>query len=130
MQSVAVVPIFVSVGSAVMPTVAAALASVLAVAFKPRELWRLVRRRPGVALGVAAGFLIVVALSVLLVHSRSAVRSARPVEARAPRLPLGGFQYPFLRSGGPRREFRPLRRRRYPRYLNLTSGRQQGEFGL
>jgi outer membrane protein assembly factor BamB len=65
-----------------MPTVAAALASVLAVAFKPRELWRLVRLRPALASSVVGAFLVVVALSVLLVQSRSAVRVAR-TEARA-----------------------------------------------
>jgi outer membrane protein assembly factor BamB len=83
MQTVAVVPIFVSVGSAVMPTVAAALASVAAVAFKPRELWRLIRLRPALVAGVAGAGLLVIVLSILLIGSRSSLRTPRVAETRS-----------------------------------------------
>jgi outer membrane protein assembly factor BamB len=52
MSMFAVVPIFTSAGVALLPTVMAALASMAAILLKPRELMRLVRRRP-LAFGVA-----------------------------------------------------------------------------
>lgn len=58
MQVVGVVPIFMSAGAAVLPTVVAAATSVVAILFKPRELLALCRRRPA-AMGVTG-------LSVLL----------------------------------------------------------------
>jgi outer membrane protein assembly factor BamB len=54
MGIIAVIPIFVNAGAAVLPTIMAAVASVTVVAFKPRELLDLVRRRP-VAFGVSVG---------------------------------------------------------------------------
>ncbi|MCX5644372.1 MAG: PQQ-binding-like beta-propeller repeat protein [Phycisphaerae bacterium] len=54
MGTIAVIPIFVNAGAAVLPTILTAVASVAMVAFKPRELAHLLRRRP-VALGVPAG---------------------------------------------------------------------------
>ncbi len=53
METIAVVPIFVNAGAAVLPTIGAAAASVVMVMFKPRELIHLLGRRP-VALSVAA----------------------------------------------------------------------------
>jgi outer membrane protein assembly factor BamB len=58
MGIIAVIPLFVNAGAAVLPTIMAAVASVAMVAFKPRELLDLVRRRP-VAFGVSAGMIIV-----------------------------------------------------------------------
>src|SRR3954462_13544368 len=46
MAMLAVVPIFMGAGAALMPTILAAVASVAAVIFKPRELMRLCRSRP------------------------------------------------------------------------------------
>ncbi len=54
---IAVIPIFVNAGTAVLPTVAAALASIVMVLLKPRELLQFVRRRP-LAAGVLAGALV------------------------------------------------------------------------
>ncbi|MBP7934371.1 MAG: PQQ-binding-like beta-propeller repeat protein [Phycisphaerae bacterium] len=57
MGTLAVVPIFMSAGAAVMPAVVAAVTSVVAIAVRPRELLRLCRRRPaavGASLGVIA----------------------------------------------------------------------------
>ncbi|MFO8014900.1 MAG: PQQ-binding-like beta-propeller repeat protein [Phycisphaerae bacterium] len=51
----AVVPIFVNVGAAVLPAVAAWLASVVAPLLRPRELLRLFRRKPYVPLLLAGG---------------------------------------------------------------------------
>ncbi len=48
-QTLAVVPIFMSAGAAVLPTVLAALASVAAILFKPRELFRICRAHPAAA---------------------------------------------------------------------------------
>jgi outer membrane protein assembly factor BamB len=64
MGTIAVVPIFVNAGAAALPTIMAAVASVVMVAFKPRELAHLLRRRP-VALGVPAGA-ITVGLGIVL----------------------------------------------------------------
>ena len=44
MAMLAVVPIFMGAGAAMMPTILAAIASVAAVMFKPRELLRLCRQ--------------------------------------------------------------------------------------
>ncbi len=57
MTMIAVVPIFTSAGVALLPTILAALASLAALIMKPRELLRLVFRRPaaaGLALGAVA----------------------------------------------------------------------------
>ena len=53
-----VVPVFVNAGAALLPAIVAALASVVAVFLKPRELWRICRARPHIPLlviAVAAG---------------------------------------------------------------------------
>ena len=44
--TLAIVPIFVNTGAALLPTILGALASVAAIVFKPRELLRVCRRRP------------------------------------------------------------------------------------
>src|SRR3954463_2970934 len=59
--SLAVVPIFVNAGAAVLPAIMGGLLSGVALLFKPRELLRLFRRRPYVpviivALGVGGWF--------------------------------------------------------------------------
>jgi outer membrane protein assembly factor BamB len=54
----AVIPIFVNAGAAVLPTVLAAVASVAMVALKPRELAHLLRRRP-LAVGLPAGVIVI-----------------------------------------------------------------------
>ncbi|MDD4888602.1 MAG: PQQ-binding-like beta-propeller repeat protein [Phycisphaerae bacterium] len=63
MISFAVVPIFVNTGAALLPTLAAGIASALALLFKPRELVRACRRRPFVAALVPLG---IVALAAAL----------------------------------------------------------------
>lgn len=50
-----VVPVFVNVGAAVLPAVLAALASMLALLLRPRELLRVCRAKPHVPLLVVAG---------------------------------------------------------------------------
>jgi outer membrane protein assembly factor BamB len=54
MEIIAVIPIFVNAGAAVLPTIVAAVASIAATAFKPRELVCLFRRQPA-ACGITAG---------------------------------------------------------------------------
>jgi outer membrane protein assembly factor BamB len=58
MEMMAVIPIFVNAGAAVLPTMVAAVASVAMVALKPRELLQLVRRRPA-AVGVPVGVIAI-----------------------------------------------------------------------
>jgi len=54
MEVIAVIPIFVNAGAAILPTIVAAVASIVAMAFRPRELMGLLRRRP-IACGITAG---------------------------------------------------------------------------
>jgi len=51
----AVVPVFVNAGAALLPALLAGLVSALALLFKPKELLRVCRRKPQVPLGVIAG---------------------------------------------------------------------------
>ena len=69
MGTIAVIPIFVNAGAAVLPTIVAAVASVVMVAFKPRELAHLLRRRPA-ALGVSAA-VIAIGLGIAIWHLTS-----------------------------------------------------------
>ncbi len=48
LEAVAIVPIFVNVGAAILPAIVAGLSSAVALLFKPRELLRLFRRKPWV----------------------------------------------------------------------------------
>jgi len=52
--SLAVVPVFVNTGAAVLPALLGGLASAAALLFRPRELAQACRRKPHVPLGVAA----------------------------------------------------------------------------
>jgi outer membrane protein assembly factor BamB len=54
---IAVVPIFVNAGAALVPTLVAGLTSVLAILLKPRELLTLFRRKPWVPVAVIAVFI-------------------------------------------------------------------------
>jgi len=64
MGTLAVVPIFVNVGAAVLPTVVTAVTSVVVLVLRPRDLLCLVRRRP-VAAGVSVGAIAVVLASTI-----------------------------------------------------------------
>jgi outer membrane protein assembly factor BamB len=64
MGTIAVVPIFVNVGAAVLPTIVAAVTSVVVLVLRPRDLLRLVLRRP-VAAGVSVGAIAVVLATVI-----------------------------------------------------------------
>jgi outer membrane protein assembly factor BamB len=61
MQCVAIVPIFTSAGAALLPTLIAGAMSVVAILFRPREFWRLMKSRP-LATGIVT---CVVVLTVL-----------------------------------------------------------------
>jgi len=61
----AVVPVFVNAGAALLPALLAGLASALALLFKPRELARACRKKPYVPLIVVSGWLIVYLLVYL-----------------------------------------------------------------
>ena len=62
METLAVVPIFMSAGAAVLPAVVAAVTSVVALLVRPRELLRLCRRRP-TAVGVSVGAVALVVVA-------------------------------------------------------------------
>jgi outer membrane protein assembly factor BamB len=54
-ECLAVVPVFVNVGAALLPAILAAAASVLSLLFRPMELWRACRSRPRTAIAVVVG---------------------------------------------------------------------------
>ncbi|MFQ3671457.1 MAG: PQQ-binding-like beta-propeller repeat protein [Verrucomicrobiia bacterium] len=63
MTSLAVVPILVTGGAAILPAILAAVAGFIALLFKPRELWRACKRYPGRLAGVVGGL---IALGLLI----------------------------------------------------------------
>lgn len=65
-NSLAVVPIFVNAGAAVLPALIAGAGSVIGVLLRPREMLRFCRRRPLVVLAVMAGIAAAVAATALL----------------------------------------------------------------
>ena len=80
MHMLAVVPIVVNAGAAVLPAVVAAMASFAVILLKPRELMRLLRRRK-LAAGAVAGGLVVLVAGLCWWHSRSSVQHSRRNEA-------------------------------------------------
>ncbi len=68
----AVVPIFVSAGAAVTPTIVAAIASVGAIILKPRELLRLTRERPLLIGGILTTLALLIALIAFFITRPSA----------------------------------------------------------
>lgn len=56
-----VVPVFVNAGAALLPAIMAAVASILSLLLRPRELWAACRARPSSAVGVFCGLIIVAA---------------------------------------------------------------------
>lgn len=83
MVNLAVVPIFMSAGAAVLPTVLGALASVAAVALKPRELLRLCRQRPGIS-SITATLLVAGMLAGARWLSPDSASSAKHAKAQMP----------------------------------------------
>src|SRR3974377_1195076 len=75
MQTIAVVPIFVSAGAAVLPPVVAALASLAAVALKPRELVGVIRRRPLAVGGSVLGITLVLSVITWGLRAGTPVRT-------------------------------------------------------
>jgi outer membrane protein assembly factor BamB len=83
MGTIAVIPIFVNAGAAVLPTIVAAIASVAMVAFKPRELAHLLGRRPA-TLGVSAGVVALgLGIAIWLLTSGSTAHPAQRGPAAA-----------------------------------------------
>lgn len=84
MGTVGVVPIFINAGAAVAPAVAGALASVLAILLKPREIVRICRARPG---RVTLSLLCIALVTFVIVYwtgasSRADSRKSNPPQAR------------------------------------------------
>jgi outer membrane protein assembly factor BamB len=86
METIAVIPIFVNASAAALPTIMAAAVSVVMVVFRPRELIRLLGRRPA-AFGVSAA-VITIGLGVAIWRLTSVVRAthASPLPARQGRI--------------------------------------------
>src|SRR4051794_24645394 len=75
----AVVPIFVNAGAALVPTLIAGLTSFIAVLLKPRELLTLFRRKPWLPVSVIAACVAIgFAISHLLATPATAKASALP----------------------------------------------------
>ena len=75
---IAVVPIFVNAGTALLPAILAPIASALALLFKPRELFALARRRPLVIPSVLLAVIGVILLGFWL------FAPATPAKAQGP----------------------------------------------
>jgi outer membrane protein assembly factor BamB len=79
MDLFAVVPIFTSAATALLPTILAAVGSVVAIALKPRELWRLTYRRPfAVGGSVAATLFMIAVVFALSTAGKSRTAQAEP----------------------------------------------------
>ncbi len=85
-DSLAVVPIFVNAGTALLPALVAGLTSVLAVLFKPKELVRACQRRPLTA-GIS-GLVAVAGIVLVIVLMSGRPASARAMKASAPVRPV------------------------------------------
>ncbi len=66
MDTLAVVPIFVNVGAAVLPTLVTAITSVAVLVLRPAELWGLCRRRPWVAAASMAVLMVMAACAAMI----------------------------------------------------------------
>ena len=73
---VAVVPIIVNAGTALLPTIMGALANLLSILFSPRALGQVLRRRWKVAVIAAASLVLVGALGIPLLRAASSSRAA------------------------------------------------------
>jgi outer membrane protein assembly factor BamB len=78
----AVVPIFVNAGAAILPTIVGAVVTVGSLLLKPRELVRACRRRPWVATGVVGCLVGATALTVLLWGRGNAGSAAQAAKAQ------------------------------------------------
>jgi outer membrane protein assembly factor BamB len=81
MGVLAVVPIFMSAGVAVLPALVASATGVAAVILKPRELLRVCRERPGVV-AIAAGVVVGLSFGAWWLLSDSSARAARTASPR------------------------------------------------
>lgn len=73
---IAVVPIFMSAGAAVLPTLLAGATSVVAVLLKPRLMFQLIRQRPKTVGGIAAG-LVALSFGIGWFFSAAPARAGR-----------------------------------------------------
>jgi outer membrane protein assembly factor BamB len=76
MGTLAVVPIFVNVGAAILPTILTAVGSVIVLLFRPRDLICLVRRRP-VAAAASVGVIAVLTLTIGYLTHAGRARNTR-----------------------------------------------------
>jgi len=74
----AVIPIFANVGTAILPAVIAQLTNVIVPLLRPRELLRIVRRRPLASLSVVVGVVAVVAAIMWLAEGGPQARADQP----------------------------------------------------
>jgi outer membrane protein assembly factor BamB len=76
MPDLAVVPIFMSAGAAVLPTILAGATSVIAIILKPKLLFQLIRQRPKMV-GAVAGIVIALCLGIGWLLSGTPARAGR-----------------------------------------------------
>ena len=76
-NTLAVFPIIVNAGAAILPAIIGAAGSVLGVLFHPRQLLQFCRRRPAVALTVLGGVAIAVGAGVLLAQLPAPAAAAK-----------------------------------------------------
>ena len=81
MDVVAVVPIFMSAGAALLPTLLAGVTSVAAVLFDPRELLRICRRTADRGCGSVAGVVIAASIGIWLLLGDSPAQAAKAAAA-------------------------------------------------
>ena len=84
--NLAVVPVFVNAGAALLPALFAGLASALALLFKPKELFRMCRKKPQVPLILVAGSVLLFFLIRWMAAPGAAVEtSGRPAGSESGR---------------------------------------------
>lgn len=90
MDVLSVVPIFMSAGAAVLPTLVASVTGVVAILLKPKELLRICRERPGVV-GISAGVIVGLSFGIWWLMGDSPARAAKASG------PQGAVQYDWAK---------------------------------
>lgn len=90
---IAVVPIFVNTGAALLPAILAGLATFISLLVKPRQLVQACRRKPRTAIGVVAGILVLAGIGLFWPQPDVAAAGRRRGAASAA-LPSGGYYLP------------------------------------
>lgn len=74
-----VVPVFVNAGAALLPAILGALASIVSLLFRPRDLWQAARARPRTSLGILIGSASLILIAAGLWHGNAGEARRPPV---------------------------------------------------